>query len=148
MKTISTGKILVSLVAVWAAFGSYIFDWNETHIFNPRWPPHAKFHNAQTMLLGTTIGLFALYVLWLKSLTDESKLKIASVLASLYWITQAGAILFPGTALHDPEFSHPGQAPAQLIVDVVMLVMLGIGYGLESRRIRQMLKSMPPYSSQ
>ncbi|WP_299289502.1 DUF6640 family protein [uncultured Mucilaginibacter sp.] len=139
MKSISIGKILITLVAIWATAGSYIFDWNKTHIYNPRWPPHAKFHNAQTMLLGTMIGLLSLYVLWLQKGDKITMLRLSVILASFYWITQAGAILFPGTALIDPEFAHPGQLPAQLIVDVVMLVMLGVGYMLEMNRLKQVL---------
>ncbi len=139
MKSISIGKILITLVAIWATAGSYIFDWNITHIYNPRWPPHAKFHNAQTMLLGTMIGLLSLYVLWLQKGNKITMLRLSAILASFYWITQAGAILFPGTALIDPEFAHPGQLPAQLIVDVVMLVMLGVGYMLETNRLKHSL---------
>lgn len=58
------------------------------------------------------------------------------MLASLYWLTQMGALLFPGTALIDPEFAHPGQPPAQLIVDGVMLGMLAIAAALETRSRR------------
>ena len=137
MKSSSTGKILITIVAVYAAFGSYIFDWNKTHIYNPNWPPHAKFHNAQTMLLGTMIGLLSLWIIWYQKIDTLYKLRMAASLASLYWITQAGAITFPGTALVDPEFRHPAQAPAQLIVDVVMLTMLCIGYYLEAKRLQK-----------
>ena len=137
MKNIYSGRVLITLVALWAAFGSYIFDWNSTHIFNPRWPPHAKFHNAQSMLLGTTIGMLSLWVLWSEEDVPNLRLRLAVILASLYWMTQAGAIMFPGTALVDPEFVHPGQLPAQLIVDVVMLAMLGTGLFLEARRRRR-----------
>lgn len=125
------GRILITLAALWSAFGSYLFDWNETHIFNPAWPPHAKFHNAQTMLLGTVIGLLALAVLWLNKGDDKRRVMLALILSSFYWITQAGAALFPGTALVDPEFAHPGQLPAQLIVDVVMLGMLAVAFFFE-----------------
>ena len=137
MKSISLGKILITLVAIWAAFGSYFFDWNSTHIYNPHWPPHAKFHNAQTMLLGTMIGLLSLWVLWSQKNDKKQSLRLATVLASLYWLTQAGSILFPGTALVDPEFAHPGQLPAQLIVDMVMLTMLVAGYFLEATRLKR-----------
>lgn len=136
MKTISTGKILITIVALWATGGSYIFDWNHTHIYNPRWPPHAKFHNAQTMLLGTMIGLLSLWVLWSQKSDKIAAMRLAIILASLYWITQVGAIFFPGTALVDPEFAYPGQLPAQLIVDVVMLGMLGVAYLLEMKRLK------------
>ena len=128
-----SGKILITIVAIWATVGSYIFDWNHTHIYNPLWPPHAKFHNAQTMLLGTLLGLLSLWMLWRRN-TDKTFLRLSVIVAGFYWVTQAGAMLFPGTALVDPEFAHTGQAPAQLIVDVVMLAMLGIAYRLEVKR--------------
>lgn len=134
MKSIAVGKILITVVALWVTIGSYIFDWNHTHIYNPQWPPHAKFHNAQTMLLGTLLGLTSLWLLWSPGGEVLYRLRIASVLASYYWLTQAGSLLFPGTALVDPEFAYPGQAPAQIIVDVVMLVILTIGHWLDMMR--------------
>ena len=137
MKSISIGKILITIVAIWSAAGSYIFDWNRTHIFNPHWTPHAKFHNAQTMLLGTVLGLLSLWLFWFQKGDKIALLKLSVTLASFYWVTQAGAILFPGTALVDPEFAYPGQAPAQLIVDVVMLAMLAVGYPLETKRLKK-----------
>lgn len=130
------GKVLISIVAIYSAFGSYIFDWNYTHIFNPHWSPHAKFHNAQTMLLGTCLGLFALWILWVFKGDKFTQLRFSTILASLYWLTQAGSVLFPGTALVDPEFAHQGQLPAQLIVDVVMILLLAIAYPMELKRIK------------
>jgi len=86
MKKLTTGKLLITIVAICKTGGSYIFDWNKTHIYNPRWPPHAKFHNAQTMLLGTVIGLLSLWVLWFQKGDKAISLRLAVVLASFYWI--------------------------------------------------------------
>lgn len=133
MKSISIGKLLITLVALFTSFGSYAFDWNETHIFNPLWPPHAKFHNAQTMLLGTMLGLVALWLLWLQKGSRIDNLRLTVVVASLYWLGQVGALFFPGTALVDPEFAYRGQAPAQLIVCGVVFVLLSVAYLLETR---------------
>lgn len=124
------GRILISIVALYSAGGSYLFDWNHTHIYNPHWPPHAKFHNAQTMLLGTCMGLLSLWTLWVQRTEGGVRLRYASLLAAFYWVTQAGSLLFPGTALVDPEFGYPGMPPVQLIVDVVMLGILAVGYFL------------------
>jgi hypothetical protein len=33
------GKVLISATAVAQMAGPYIFDFNETHIDNPSWPP-------------------------------------------------------------------------------------------------------------
>lgn len=41
------GWILLTVTGIYAAAGPYAFDWNKTHIYNPDWPPHAKFHNAR-----------------------------------------------------------------------------------------------------
>ncbi|WP_443031254.1 DUF6640 family protein [Streptomyces sp. 3213.3] len=38
---------------------------------NPSWPPHAKFHNAQTMSLGLSLAAMSLYHLWKKPLTQS-----------------------------------------------------------------------------
>jgi hypothetical protein len=135
MKIFSIGKLLISIVALYAAFGSYAFDWNNTHIFNPRWPPHAKFHNAQDMLLGTATGLLAVYIIWVQKSEGRYRLWLSTALAGVYWITQFGAIFFPGTKLMDPEFSHPSQPPAQLIVDIIMVVLLTFAYIIELNRI-------------
>ncbi|WP_020670947.1 DUF6640 family protein [Amycolatopsis nigrescens] len=64
LKKFPFGKVLISLSAVGTMVGSYAADWNETHIYNPTWPPHAKFHNAQTMSMGTALSLATLYHLW------------------------------------------------------------------------------------
>jgi hypothetical protein len=55
----SVSVALFTLVSIVLAVSPYAADWNETHIYNPEWPPHAKFHDAQTMLLGTLLaGVF------------------------------------------------------------------------------------------
>ncbi|MGE8528901.1 DUF6640 family protein [Chryseobacterium rhizosphaerae] len=135
MKSITTGKVLVTLVALVTLFGAYIADWNHTHIFNPRWPPHAKFHNAQTMLFGAVLGLLSLWFLWVQKGDRWVVFRLSIIFASLYWITQAMSILFPGTALFDPEFSYPGQWPVQFILDGIMFLLLIMAYILESKHL-------------
>lgn len=61
-------KWLVAFVAVFG-FGGYIADavvptTASQHQHNPAWPPHAKFHNGQTMLMGIGLGLLSLYLLF------------------------------------------------------------------------------------
>jgi hypothetical protein len=36
------GRIFLTLDAIGLLLGAPIADYNHTHIFNPRWPPHAK----------------------------------------------------------------------------------------------------------
>ena len=134
MTDLRIGAWIITLVAVAAIVGPFLADWNETHIYNPRWTPHAKFHNAQTMLLGVGLGVSALYFVWRRKGDGKTNLLAAVIFAGLYWITQALSITFPGTALLDPEFDTGSRVPGQLIMDVVILGLLGVAYYLESRR--------------
>lgn len=159
MTRISTGKVLLTATSLVTAFGSYFFDWNQTHIYNPNWPPHAKFHNAQTMSMGTAIGMAGLYALWgRRGPWTQERLQASAAAASFYWITQLSSTLFPGTALVDGPWpasaDAPGQervsvtAPAgppkvrgpQTVVASVALTLNALAYGLESRRLAR------PYS--
>ncbi len=139
----SIGVLIIAFVALFTIVSPFIADWNITHIYNPRWPPHAKFHNAQTMCLGLLLGICSLYFLFRKAYSyDINKIhvNVAILFAILYWIAQSLALLFPGTALVDPEFVKAGndnfqKLPVQILVDIVVFILLGVAYYLESSHI-------------
>jgi hypothetical protein len=139
------GKLLISFVALFTAVSPYLADWNATHIYNPAWPPHAKFHNAQTMVLGTILGLLTMYCLWFrKGVTQQQKLNEATVLASLYWLAQLPATFFPGTALADPGINSIkmpvifGIEFNQVIMDItVIFPLIALGYYLEKKSLKK-----------
>ncbi|TGD82787.1 DUF6640 family protein [Hymenobacter wooponensis] len=143
MNKLPIGKWILTLVALMTMWGAYYADWNETHIFNPRWPAHAKFHNAQTMLLGSILGALSLWFLWGQRGNKRATLKLAAVFAAVYWLAQAGALLFPGTALIDPEFYQPNDPPRQLYFDAALAVVLPLAYWLETRRLRRLAHDAP-----
>ena len=127
------GKLLISSTAVAGMVGPYLFDWNETHIFNATWPPHAKFHNAQTMSSGVVLGLATLFHLWRPGSSRES-LDSAAITASTYYVSQLTAGLYPGTATVDP----PGDDNwPQLKYTLPILAAVGLGYALERLRTRR-----------
>jgi hypothetical protein len=130
----SSYKALLTIVSVFTALAAYVADWNETHIYNQRWPPHAKFHNGQTMSMGLALGTATLYHLWrpLKAEAARDNLKTVTIFASLYWITQLSAILYPGTRFTDPEF---GDGMIQVYICAVTFSFIGFGYMLELGRI-------------
>lgn len=133
------GRVLISAVALVTAVTPYLADLTATHIYNPVWPPHAKFHNAQTILMGSLLGIAALAYLWGPARRSPPALRFAAVLASLYWLSQAGAILFPGTAFADPGADPLPQIAGvrlnQVMLSAVFLGIVLIGYRLESRRL-------------
>ncbi|MEE4418766.1 MULTISPECIES: DUF6640 family protein [Streptomyces] len=123
------GKVMLSLVAVFTGVSPYVADWNETHVLNPLWPAHAKFHNGQTMAMGTLLGLTTLYFVWRRRGDARSHLRAAVVLAALYWVSQAVAIFYPGAAYFDPQFDKPDMyvagLPVQAVIEIVVLALIG-----------------------
>jgi hypothetical protein len=124
---------LVAFVAFVTAIGGLMADYfvpssGAQHIKNPRWPPHAKFHNAQSILMGLCLGVVAIVLLFRESPVSRSGLLLAAVLASVYWVCIFAAPVFPGTAFVDPEFAttapRPMGLPAQLVIGLFLVAML------------------------
>ena len=59
---------LVFLVAFVTGIGGLLADYllasGAQHIKNPRWPPHAKFHNAQGILMGILLSTLTIVLLY------------------------------------------------------------------------------------
>ena len=125
---------ILAFVAVYQ-FGGFIADavvpsTARQHLWNPRWPPHAKFHNAQTMLTGIFGGLLTLYILFGFGPLTRPMLFLGAIPAAMYWLTMALAPLFPGTAWYDPEFKNasarPGGFSPQQILTYALLALVGV----------------------
>lgn len=125
----TTGRLLISLVAIFTMVAPFLADWNETHIFNPLWTPHAKFHNAQTMTLAVLLGSAALFFLWRRREAGVELLP-AVLFVSFYWLSQVPAFAFPGVGWTDPELLQAGQAmsdvPIQLKLDLVLFALIAL----------------------
>jgi hypothetical protein len=57
------GRFVLTSVAALTTAGGFVADWNSTHLLNPEWPPHARFHDALTISLGTLLSACGLYFL-------------------------------------------------------------------------------------
>ena len=146
---LTAGRIIITLAALSNSISPYLADFNATHVYNPNWPPHARFHNGQTMSLGLVLGLTTLYFAWRPVLSSTSFTKAmsrdsmfsAALVGSLYWITGVSAGFYPGAKFLDPEFigtkydakilGFPGQVP----VFTAHFVLCWIAYALEAKRL-------------
>ena len=97
------------------------------------------------MTLGVLSGLLSLYFLWGKrTSTALENLKVATLLAALYWLAMVPAILYPGATFSDPALGgRPpdyvfGFAFTQLHMDAVIFGLLLVSYRAEARRLRQL----------
>src|SRR3954453_2838867 len=86
----------------------------EQHIHNPNWPPHAKFHDAQYIVMTPLVSAVGLRILLQRGGDAHAQLRQAAGLASVAWLGMWGALLLPGTAATDPEFESTEQKALDL----------------------------------
>ena len=139
MKRTSAGRWILSSVAALTAVGGFLADWNRTHLFNPNWPPHAKFHDAQSILLASLLGASGLYFLWRRGEHPERNLALGALLPSFFWVAQGASFVFPGAEGMEAEF--PEKVPRirgvwlnERVPSASMLVLIAVGFLAERGR--------------
>jgi hypothetical protein len=135
------GRVLLGTVAAVTAVGGFAADWNRTHLFNPAWPPHAKFHDAQTIVLGSLLGGAGLYFLSREGDTRRGA-TLAAALPGMFWAAQGGSFAFPGAEGLEAEFPElvprlEGVWINERFAAGLMLGLGSLGYLLERRRLRE-----------
>ena len=125
---IEIAKWMVAVTAVYG-FGGFIADavvpfTSRQHLWNPAWPPHAKFHNAQSMLLGIFGGSLSLYILFACGPLTLRLFLLAAAAAAMYWFSMVLAPFFPGTAWYDPEFKDTSRRPLGLSPQQILSYVL------------------------
>ncbi|MGH9917879.1 MAG: DUF6640 family protein [Nitrososphaerales archaeon] len=128
-------RVLLSGAAIGTIVGTGRADLNNTHLFNPKWPPHARFHSAASW--GTVVGsqLLVLWLLWRRSLAaDEMDLavKTAAVLPAIAWAPFFFALVTPGTGVEDEPGHLPRVigVPANLVPATLIPAISALGYAL------------------
>ena len=127
-------RLIFTAIGMSLPIAAHRADMNRTHIYNPRWPPHAKFHDGQTLSMSLLLGGLTTFLAWKSSKNVPMMIAGAGAAASLYFISQSTAILYPGTDYSDPEFGPrtPNTIPPAIKIDGVYLaaVALAIVLGL------------------
>jgi hypothetical protein len=125
-----SSRILFTVMGILLPLGSHFEDYSKTHIFNPLFTPHAKFHVGQTLMFSILLGVLMIFFAWRKTTDRLGAVLAATSFAALYWVAQAGAILYPGTAAFDPEFitstSYILGLPLQTYAEIVSLAFTGL----------------------
>jgi hypothetical protein len=134
-------RILFTFVAVAFAVAGHFADMTTTHMFNPNWPPHAKFHAGQTLIFSIVLALCTIFFSFRKTLDKVNSVIAAGLFSALYAVTQALAILYPNTYFWDPEFaSMPNTilgVPGQLFIDSVAIIVVSFSawFALRKRAV-------------
>jgi hypothetical protein len=132
MARATVGRALVTAAVLGSGIGHAAADLNRTHVFNPRWMPHARFHTASAV--ATDVG-WAGVSLWLLRRPGthgerELALKIAALCPILSYAPFFIAEALPGSEAEDEPGEVPRVAgvPVNLLVAGVMSGLSALGY--------------------
>lgn len=114
--TRNSGRLLLTVADVATMLTPLAADWNASHIFNERWPSHARFHGAVGLGTPMALSLFALWHLWREPNKRGLGPAIAAAVPISYWGSFFAALLVPGTGVDDPP--HPVGRIAGIPVNV------------------------------
>jgi len=78
-------RILITLAVMIFMVVVPVLEINNSHVFNPEWPPHARFHEVWQLTTNCGIGVLCLWLAWTKS-----NIRLASVLV----VIVMGGVLF------------------------------------------------------
>jgi hypothetical protein len=128
-------KYLISFCALITIILPSVMDLNSTHMTNPLWAPHARFHWSIQWYSITTLNLIALYLLWGRYAEAGSRLAtvIAGIAPILFWGCFFPSLLMPGTSPW-PDGVEPFTAlPPNVFIAGLITLLSGIGIWLGLR---------------
>ncbi|MDX6396431.1 MAG: hypothetical protein QOJ73_7494 [Streptosporangiaceae bacterium] len=124
-----TGANVITVTAALAA------DWNDSHIFNDRWPAHARFHGVTALATAVTMSSLSVWSLWSGTNDAAAARLYAAAVPVAYWAPFFLAPLVPGTAIDDPPHRVPRLAgiPANLLGAAATTATAVAGWYIDAR---------------
>ncbi|HLL84908.1 MAG TPA: DUF6640 family protein [Longimicrobium sp.] len=126
-----TPRILITVVGVLTPLLTLVADTNRTHLFNPDWTLHSRFHAALWVGANVLAGAGALYLVWGRHRERDSwlALRAAAFMLWMIWVPFFPALLMPDTS------AWPDGAPRFLFVSP-QVIIAGIFVGLCALAVR------------
>ena len=90
-RLLQISKTLLTLGAL-EFFGPILRDTNSSHLLNPEWAGHARFHLMWNLMLWLCLGIFCLYLIWWRRPFTLSNLYLALILQGFNVVAFWGAV--------------------------------------------------------
>lgn len=131
MRRHALGKALLGFSIVATVAIVAIADvFNATHLFNPDWPGHARFHIGMQF---TTLVLVSLYSL---AALMRGQIFSAALAPGSFWPGLFVAYLIPGTDVYASQALRELGVPINLLLAVVLLGVTVTGILLQVTKVR------------
>jgi hypothetical protein len=102
---------------------------SETHLFNPDWPAHARFHNAWQLLANASLSILSVILVW-KGSAPKVGMGLALIINISLLIGLAAGPLFGGSTIlvsHGSDLAVGGINVAAIVIAFSTLLLL-VGY--------------------
>ncbi len=138
MTQLKWAKYLISFSAVVTIVIPAIMDLNNTHMTNPLWAPHARFHWSIQWYSITIWNAIALYLLWGKYERAGSRLSfvMAGLAPILFWGNFFPSLLMPGTSPWPDGMAQFAVVPPNVYMAGLITLLSALGIWLSSRQLR------------
>ena len=132
------GRSLLTLANVITAVVPLAADWNESHIFNKRWPAHARFHGVTALAMATALSSANIWSVWSGDGDRATARFFAAAVPVAYWAPFFPAVLVPGTGVDDPPYPIRRVAgiPVSLIGAAATTATAAAGWLIDHRAAR------------
>jgi hypothetical protein len=129
------GRGLLTLANLITAAAPVAADWNDSHIFNQRWPSHARFHGVVALATTSSLAGLNLWSLWSDSTDRRTSRLLAAAVPVGYWAPFWVAPLVRGTGVDDPPHPIPRVAgvPTRLLGAAATTLTAVAGWLLDRR---------------
>jgi hypothetical protein len=124
-------RTIVTAIAAGQGIAPLFLDLNRTHVTNPRWPGHARFHTVQQTFTLLPAALVEMALIWWPGSELPQRFYFAAALAATplagFIVAMLARPLYGGT-LHDPNGIQPlrlrtrrGQIEIDINVPIVLV---------------------------
>lgn len=129
------GRGLLTLANAITAVAPVTADWNDSHIFNQRWPSHARFHGVVALTMTSMLAGLNLWSLWSGATDRRTSRLFAAAVPIGYWAPFFVAPLVRGTGVDDPPHPVPRVAgvPTSLLGAAATTITAVAGWLLDRR---------------
>jgi hypothetical protein len=132
------GRGLLTLANVITMTVPFAADWNDSHIFNERWPAHARFHGVTALAMSATLSSAGIWSVWSGDSDQAGARFFAAAVPVAYWAPFFLAPLVPGTAVDDPPYpiQRVAGVPVSLLGAAATTAAAAAGWFIDRRSAR------------